>query len=68
VVKLRDKLPEPIYTIKSAFSSAGVATISDLHNSAQLELVSGLSIREGGVHDIYLPQTDAQYTQRTWGD
>jgi IMP dehydrogenase len=68
VGKLRDNLPETVDKIKSAFSSAGVASISDLHKHAQLELVSGLSIREGQVHDIYLPQTDAQYTQRTWGD
>jgi IMP dehydrogenase len=68
VGKLRDNLPETVAKIKSALSSAGVATIRELHQNAQLELVSGLSIREGGVHDIFLPQTDAQYAGRSWGN
>ena len=33
-------------------ASCGCATIAELHETAELELVSALSIREGKVHDI----------------
>lgn len=50
--KLADNLPEMLSKIKAAMASCGCATIADLHEKAELELVSGLSIREGKVHDI----------------
>jgi len=50
--KLRDNLPELLNKVKAAMASCGCATIAELHENAQLELVSGLSIREGQVHDI----------------
>ncbi len=50
--KLRDNLPELLSKVKAAMASCGCATIAELHENAQLELVSGLSIREGQVHDI----------------
>ena len=50
--KLRDNLPELTSKLRSAMASCGCATIADLHEKAELELVSALSIREGKVHDI----------------
>ncbi|MBU0595065.1 IMP dehydrogenase [Candidatus Bipolaricaulota bacterium] len=50
--KLRDNLPELASKIRAAMASCGCATIRDLHENAVLELVSGLAIREGNVHDI----------------
>ena len=51
--KLRDSLPEMRSKIKAAMASCGCATIAELHEKAELELISGLSIREGKVHDIF---------------
>ncbi len=51
--KLRDNLPELLSKVKAAMASCGCASISELHEKAELELVSGLSIREGQVHDIW---------------
>ena len=56
--KLRDNLPQNLSKIRASMSSCGVATIADLHRHARLELVSALSIREGQVHDIFMPGTD----------
>ncbi|MBF0298688.1 MAG: IMP dehydrogenase [Oligoflexia bacterium] len=53
--KLKDTLRETLSKIKSAMSSAGVVNICDLHNNACLEVMSALSIREGQVHDIFMP-------------
>jgi len=66
--KLRDNLPETLTKIKAAMSSVGAATIAELHEKAELEVVSALSIREGQVHDIYLPGQDSNYTAINWGN
>jgi IMP dehydrogenase len=50
--KLSDNLPQLLSKIKAAMASCGCASIAALHENAELELVSGLSIREGKVHDI----------------
>ena len=50
--KLRDNLSQLVSKIKAALASCGCATVGELHEKAELELVSGLSIREGEVHDI----------------
>ncbi len=49
---LRENLPRFLGKIRAAMSSCGCATIADLHTNAELEVVSGLSIREGKVHDV----------------
>ncbi|MBD3224242.1 MAG: IMP dehydrogenase [Caldithrix sp.] len=66
--KLRDNLPETLSKIKASMSSVGAATIVELHERAELEVVSALSIREGKAHDIYLPGKDADYSSINWGD
>ena len=50
--KLKDNLPELATKLRAAMASCGCATIAELHEKAELELVSALSIREGKVHDI----------------
>ena len=50
--KLKDNLPELMAKVRAAMASCGCATIPELHEKAELELVSALSIREGKVHDI----------------
>jgi IMP dehydrogenase len=66
--KLRDNMPETLAKIKASMSSAGAANIKELHQKAELEVVSALSIREGQVHDIYLPGNDPNYTAINWGE
>lgn len=50
--KLKDNLPELTSKIRAAMASCGCASIAELHEKAELELVSALSIREGKVHDV----------------
>jgi len=66
--KLKDNLEETLAKIKASFSSCGVANIQELHEQSELELVSSLSIREGKVHDIYLPENEREYYASKWGD
>ncbi len=66
--KLRDNLPETLAKIKAAMSSVGAANIKELHEKAELEVVSALSIREGKAHDIYLPGSENDYTAIDWGN
>ena len=66
--KLRDNIPEALAKIRASMSSVGAATIKELHHKAELEVVSALSIREGQVHDIYLPGNDPNYTAINWGE
>jgi IMP dehydrogenase len=53
--KLKDNLDETMSKIRASMSSCGAPTIQAFHANAVLELVSALSIREGQVHDIYMP-------------
>lgn len=65
--KLEDNLGESLAKIKATLCSCGAATIGELQANAAVELVSGLSIREGQVHDIFLPGLDSPYHARAWG-
>ena len=66
--KLRDNLDDTLVKIRASMSTCGVAAIEQLHLHAELELVSALSIREGQVHDIYLPGPESLYGSTKWGD
>jgi IMP dehydrogenase len=66
--KLKDNLDDTLAKVRASMSTCGVASIGELHQRAELELVSALSIREGQVHDIYLPGPDALYGSPKWGD
>jgi len=50
--KLRDNLPLLLSKLKAAMASCGCRTLIELHENAELEIASALSIREGKVHDI----------------
>ncbi len=65
--KLRDNLDETLAKITASMSSCGVRNINELHRNSEIELVSALSIREGKVHDLYMPGQDGNYNTRTWG-
>ncbi|MCF7919203.1 MAG: IMP dehydrogenase [Candidatus Cloacimonetes bacterium] len=53
--RLRDNLEETLAKIRSSMSTSGSANIKEFHENAELELISALSIREGKVHDIFIP-------------
>ena len=54
--KLKDNIEITTSKIKSTMATCGASTIEELHEKAELELVSALSIREGKVHDIFIPE------------
>jgi IMP dehydrogenase len=60
--KLRDNVAETTAKIRASMSSCGSASIAAFHQNAVLELVSALSIREGQVHDIYMPKHESSET------
>jgi len=64
--KLRDNLDEVLHKIKAAMSSCGCRTIQDLHERAQLELVTPYAIREGQVHDVFQPGSETVGSLRKW--
>lgn len=53
--RLEDNLETALAKIRSSLSSCGCSTVEELRMEAELEVVSALSIREGQVHDIYVP-------------
>jgi IMP dehydrogenase len=58
---LADNLAPTLAKIKASMSSCGAASVAELHQVAELELVSALSIREGKVHDIERTPRDADF-------
>jgi len=50
---LKDNLDTLLAKVRAAMSSCGCANIIELHEKAEVELVSALSIREGQVHDVF---------------
>ena len=65
--KLRDNLPESLAKIRASMSSCGAATLAEFRATAVLELISALSIREGQVHDIYMPTEGTASGAPAWG-
>ncbi|MBM4372588.1 MAG: IMP dehydrogenase, partial [Deltaproteobacteria bacterium] len=66
--RLRDNLDGTLAKIRASMSSCGCATLEELHRDAEIEAVSALSIREGDVHDIFMPGNDPSFGSRTWGE
>ncbi len=66
--KLGDNLDQMLTKIKAAMSSCGCASIQELHENAELELVSPLAIREGQVHDIVQAGSEAGGSLRKWSN
>lgn len=52
--KMRDSLDVTVSKIKSTMCSCGALSIQELQKTARMTLVSGISIREGGAHDVIL--------------
>ncbi|MCX7014997.1 MAG: IMP dehydrogenase [Candidatus Sumerlaeota bacterium] len=50
--KLEDALAITVSKVKATMCSCGALTIRELQKTARLVRVSGLSIREGGAHDV----------------
>ncbi len=50
--KLKDNLSITLEKIKSTMCNCGSITIEELHKNARLTIVSAVSIREGGAHDV----------------
>ena len=55
---LKDNLDLTVNKIKSTMCNCGTTTISELQKKAKITLVSAISIREGGAHDVILKQED----------
>ena len=54
---LHDNVEASLYKVKSTMCNVGVITIPDLQRDAKLQLVSSVSIVEGGAHDVTLRST-----------
>jgi IMP dehydrogenase len=65
---LRENINETLAKIRASISSSGAGSIRELHEKAELEVVSSFSIREGRVHDVYLPGREMKYQSSHWGD
>ncbi len=52
VGRLRDAMDVTMAKIKSTMCNCGCLTLEELRKNARLSRVSGLSIREGGAHDV----------------
>ena len=55
---LKDNLAVTVSKIKSTMCNCGAITIPELHEKARLTLVSSVSIREGGAHDVILKNVE----------
>ena len=60
--RLKDNLAITVAKIKSTMCNCGSITIPEFHEKARLTLVSDVSIKEGGSHDVILKEIDNQYT------
>ncbi len=56
---LHDNVEASLYKVKSTMCNVGVINIPDLQRDAKLQLVSSVSIVEGGAHDVTLRSTSA---------
>ena len=56
--KLKDNIELTTSKIKATMCNCGALNIPELHKKARLALVSSISIREGGVHDVIFKETD----------
>jgi IMP dehydrogenase len=56
---LKDNVAVTVSKIKSTMCNCGAITIPELHQKARLTMVSNVSIKEGGAHDVILKDYDA---------
>ena len=55
---LKDNLSLTISKIKSTMCNCGSITLKELHEKARLTMVSNVSIKEGGAHDVILKEIE----------
>jgi len=55
---LKDNVDITVSKIKSTMCNCGAITIKELHQKARLTMVSNVSIKEGGAHDVILKEVD----------
>ena len=66
---LEENLSNTTAKIRASMSSCGCSDIPSFHKNAVLEIVSSLSIREGQVHDIFMPgMENTSYARTVWGE
>ena len=58
---LKDNVDITISKIKSTMCNCGSITIPEFHDRARLTMVSNVSIKEGGAHDVILKEIDKSY-------
>ena len=56
---LKDNVDITVSKIKSTMCNCGAITIKELHQKARLTMVSGVSIKEGGAHDVILKNLES---------
>ena len=56
--KMSENLDVTIAKIKSTMCNCGSTTLKELHENARLTIVSAVSIREGGAHDVITKDID----------
>ena len=55
---LKDNLALTVSKIKSTMCNCGSITLKELHEKARLTMVSSISIKEGGAHDVILKEIE----------
>lgn len=60
---LKDNLATTLYKIKSTMCNCGSSTISEFQQTARITVISAVSLREGGAHDIQLKDDDFSSTR-----
>ena len=56
--KMSENLDITLAKIKSTMCNCGSTTLKELHENARLTIVSAVSIREGGAHDVITKDID----------
>ena len=56
---LKENVDVTVAKIKSTMCNCGSITIKELHKKARLTMVSSVSIKEGGAHDVVLKDYDS---------
>ncbi len=58
---LKDNLDITVSKIKSTMCNCGSVSLSELHEKARLTMVSNVSIKEGGAHDVILKEIETSH-------
>lgn len=58
---LKDNLTTTVSKIKSTMCNCGSITLDEFHKRARLTMVSAVSIKEGGAHDVILKEIESSH-------